>query len=66
MIKLNSKKLKKSLSIAIGLVIVFFANEWFKQAIAQPSEIGKGVMIFVSLVIIMIIIYINLDEKGNF
>jgi Na+/glutamate symporter len=66
MIKLNPKKLKKSLSIAIGLIIAFFANEWFKQAIAQPSEIGKWVMIFVSLVIIMIIIYINLDEKGNF
>ena len=66
MIKLNSKKLKKSSSIAIGLVITFFANEWFKQAIAQPSEIGKWAMIFFSLVIIVVIIYINLDEKGHF
>ena len=66
MIKLNSKKLKKSSSIAMGLVIAFFANEWFKQAIAQPNEIGKWIMIFISLVIIMAIVYINLDANGNF
>lgn len=66
MIKLNSKKLKKSLSIATGLIIAFFANEWFKQAIAQPTEFGRWVMIFVSLLVIMFIIYINLDGNGNF
>lgn len=66
MIKLNPKKLKKSSSITIGLLIAFFANEWFKQAYNQPTEIVKWLMIFVAALILAAIIYFNLDEHGNF
>lgn len=66
MTRMNNKKLKKTVSIAIGLIIAFFANEWFKQALAQPTEIGKWILILVALTILIVIIYFNLDEKGNF
>lgn len=64
--KINGKKLKKSVSIALGLLIAFFAQKWFEKAYEQPADTGKLIMLFVSLVILMVIIYFNLDEKGNF
>jgi len=65
MTKLNYKKLKKATSISIALIIAFFANEWFKQAYAQPTDFGKWFMIILSLLVLIGVIYFNLDNKGN-
>jgi len=63
---MNPLKFKKSVSIALGLLVAFFAQKWFEQAFMQPTDIKKWIMIFVSLIILTIIIYFNVDEKGNF
>jgi len=63
---LNSLKLKKATSITIALGIAFFANEWFKQAYSQPTDFGKWAMVFITLLVLVAVIYFNLDEKGHF
>jgi hypothetical protein len=63
---MNKLKLKKSVSIALGLLVAFFAHKWFEQAYAQPTDFGKWFMIIISLIVLIIILYFNLDNKGNF
>ena len=63
---MNSKKLKKAVSISLLLLVAFFAQKWFEDAYKQPSDYRKLFMLFVSLIVLVIILYINTDEKGNF
>jgi tetrahydromethanopterin S-methyltransferase subunit E len=63
---MNLKKFKKSVSVALGLLVAFFAHKWFEQAFEQPTDYGKWIRIIASLIILIIIIYFNTDEKGNF
>ena len=63
---MNGKKLKKSSSLVMFLLITFVANKWFEQGWSQPDEIVKWVLVFFSCLILIVIIYINLDKNGNF
>ena len=64
--KMNSLKIKKSVSLALGLLVAFFSQKWFEEAYAQPTDLKKWFMILISLVILIVIIYFNIDDKGNF
>jgi hypothetical protein len=59
--KIDESRLAKAAFLTLGLLITFFANEWFKQAFNQPTEIGRWVLLIVSLLILIPIIYFNLD-----
>jgi len=63
---MNPKKIKKSVSIVLGLLVAFFAHKWFEQAFEQPTDYGKWIMIIISLIILIMIVYFNTDEEGNF
>ena len=63
---INGKKIKTSGSIVFGLLVAFFAQRWFEKAYEQPSDIKILIMLFFSLVVLMTIVYFNLDENGNF
>lgn len=63
---MNPKKLKKAASLSAGLLVAFFAQKWFEQAYSQPTDYGKWIMIVLSLVVLIVIIYFNVDKDGNF
>ncbi|MBU2541718.1 MAG: hypothetical protein KJ593_07425 [Candidatus Omnitrophica bacterium] len=63
---MNGKKIKKAVSLSLGLLVAFFAHKWFEQAYTQPTDWGKWVMIAVTLIILMVIVYFNVDKDGNF
>ena len=63
---MNPKKFKKSVSIVLGLLVAFFAQKWFEQSFMQPTDLKKWFMVLISLIILIIIIYFNVDEEGNF
>lgn len=60
------RRIEKALSIALALIIAFFANEWLGQAIKQPTEVGKWVMVTVTAIVLTVAIYFSLDNKGKF
>lgn len=63
---MNQHKLKRSASFVTGLLIAFFGNMWLTQAMTQPTQTTKWIMVGVSVIVLLIIVYWNLDDKGNF
>ena len=60
------RRIEKALSIALTLIIAFFANEWLGQAIKQPTEVGKWAMVTFTAILLTIAIYFSLDDEGKF
>lgn len=63
--KINCKKLRKSFSLSMALLVAFFANDWFKQAYSQPNEFVKWIMIILSFLVLTGVVFFALDEDGN-
>jgi high-affinity Fe2+/Pb2+ permease len=62
---MNQKKLKKATSIVIGLLIAFFADKWLNQAMQQPTEWSRWIMVVFAAAVLFVIVYWNLDDEGN-
>ena len=63
---MNLIKFKKSVTITLGLLVAFFEQKWSEEAYLQLSDMKKWYMILVSSIILIIIIYFNIDGKGHF
>lgn len=59
-------KLKKAASLSVAFGVGFFANKWLDSAWGQATILGKWIMIFITMLVLTGVIYIILDEDGNF
>ncbi len=63
--KISIKRIGRTVSIVMGLLLAFFAEKWFETAYLQPSYVGKIILLAASLIILTIIVYLNLDDEGK-